>query len=231
MSISEPALFTHVGSRCCCKCRERRHNQYTLREVPTWETRMLESLCDQLLAVASSLPLRAVSRCIKMGSLPLRQDHSPRPSPSILYRLLNWLTMTSIEYKPDGSGAGGVSKSAEKEKLSYIFSTTSIESPLKATESIEVSEIEDIAERSVDNPFLDLEVAKYWADVYNKSKYEGRHAFEPTLTWTAAEEKKVIRRLDWHVCLWAVSTKSDPLLTDCTNKTPRVVYPVLRRSA
>lgn len=114
--------------------------------------------------------------------------------------------MPSIEYKPNGPDADqSVPKADEKEKLSYIVSTTSIESPLKSTESIQVLEIEDIREQSIDNPFVDPEVARYWADVYNKSKYEGRHFFEPTLTWTAAEEKKVVRRLDWHVCLWAVS--------------------------
>jgi hypothetical protein len=160
-----------------------------------------------------------------------KSSSSPRPSRFSFYRLLNQPTMPGIEYKPNGPDAGeSVSKPDEKEKLSYIVSTTSIESPLKATESVEVSEIEDIGERSVDNPFLDPEVAKYWADVYNKSKYEGRHAFEPMLTWTAAEEKKVIRRLDWHVCLWAVSKELGPFQMLCTNGKRRVVHRILRCS-
>ncbi|KAL8699436.1 MAG: hypothetical protein Q9224_001415, partial [Gallowayella concinna] len=33
--------------------------------------------------------------------------------------------------------------------------------------------------------------------------YEGRHRFDPRATWSEAEEKKLIRRLDLKVCLWA----------------------------
>ncbi|KUJ19005.1 MFS general substrate transporter [Mollisia scopiformis] len=66
-----------------------------------------------------------------------------------------------------------------------------------------VSEIEDIGEQNTENPFLDQEVAQHWAEVYEKSKYEGRHVFEPTMTWEKDEEKKLVRKLDWHVCLWA----------------------------
>jgi len=55
------------------------------------------------------------------------------------------------------------------------------------------------------NPFADPDVAEYWRSVYEKSQYECRAVFDPTLEWTAAEEKKLIRKLDWHVCLWAVS--------------------------
>jgi hypothetical protein len=55
------------------------------------------------------------------------------------------------------------------------------------------------------NPFADPKVAAYYTTVYEKSKYECRHVFDPTLEWTAAEERKIVRKLDWHVCLWAVS--------------------------
>lgn len=57
----------------------------------------------------------------------------------------------------------------------------------------------------VKNPFLDPDVAEHWAKVYEKSEYECRAAFDPFFTWTDEEEKKLVRRLDWHVCLWAVS--------------------------
>lgn len=56
------------------------------------------------------------------------------------------------------------------------------------------------------NPFLDPDVAEHWAVTYEKSQYECRHVFDPTFTWTEEEEKKLVRRLDWHVCLWAVSS-------------------------
>lgn len=54
------------------------------------------------------------------------------------------------------------------------------------------------------NPFLDPDVAEYWGTVYEKAQYECRHVFDPSLTWTPEEEKAIIRKLDWRICLWAV---------------------------
>ncbi|KAJ5222420.1 uncharacterized protein N7469_008660 [Penicillium citrinum] len=53
------------------------------------------------------------------------------------------------------------------------------------------------------NPFLDPEAAEYWRTVYEKAQYECRHVFDPSLTWTAEEEKAIVRKLDWRICLWA----------------------------
>ncbi|KAH8807977.1 major facilitator superfamily domain-containing protein [Xylogone sp. PMI_703] len=53
------------------------------------------------------------------------------------------------------------------------------------------------------NVFADPEVRAYYVGVYEKAKYECRHVFDPDLTWSAEEEKKLVRKLDWHVCLWA----------------------------
>ncbi|KAJ4356514.1 uncharacterized protein N0V89_004548 [Didymosphaeria variabile] len=53
------------------------------------------------------------------------------------------------------------------------------------------------------NIFADPEVAAYYKDVYGKAKYECRHVFDPTATWTDEEEKRVIRKLDLRVCFWA----------------------------
>jgi hypothetical protein len=55
------------------------------------------------------------------------------------------------------------------------------------------------------NPFSDPDVAAYWISVYEKSHYECRHVVDPKLEWSATEERKLVRKLDWHVCLWAVS--------------------------
>lgn len=55
------------------------------------------------------------------------------------------------------------------------------------------------------NPFLDPEVEDYWRTLYEKSQYECRHVFDSNLEWTKEEEKRVVRKLDWRVCLWAVS--------------------------
>lgn len=54
------------------------------------------------------------------------------------------------------------------------------------------------------NPFADPEVAERYAMIYEKAQYECRHVFDPTLTWTPEEEKALVRKLDWRVCLWAV---------------------------
>jgi len=58
------------------------------------------------------------------------------------------------------------------------------------------------------NPFADPAAAEHWRLVYDKSQYESRHVFDPTLTWTEEEEKKIVRKLDWRICLWAVSRLS-----------------------
>ena len=55
-----------------------------------------------------------------------------------------------------------------------------------------------------DNPFADPDVAARYALLYEKAQYECRHVFDPTMTWTPEEEKALVRKLDWHVCLWAV---------------------------
>lgn len=48
------------------------------------------------------------------------------------------------------------------------------------------------------NIFSDPEIKAYYVDVYEKSKYECRHVLDADLTWTQEEEKKLVRRLDWH---------------------------------
>ena len=46
-----------------------------------------------------------------------------------------------------------------------------------------------------DHIFSDRVTAQYWREVYEKAKYEGRHRFDPTYTWTA-EEKKLVRKVN-----------------------------------
>ncbi len=63
------------------------------------------------------------------------------------------------------------------------------------------------------NPFLDPEIAAHWRQAYENSQYECRHVFDPAVTWSE-EEKKVIRKVDFRICVWAVCTcykKSKPL--------------------
>ncbi|KAI1346501.1 major facilitator superfamily domain-containing protein [Xylaria sp. FL0043] len=54
-----------------------------------------------------------------------------------------------------------------------------------------------------ENPFSNPDVAERYRKVYDQSQYECRHLFDPALAWTVEEEKKLVRRTDWRVCLWA----------------------------
>jgi hypothetical protein len=68
------------------------------------------------------------------------------------------------------------------------------------------SEVDEASDRtSIDgrNPFKDPKVAEYYRNLYEEAQYECREAFDAEIEWTAAEEKSLVRRLDWHVCLWA----------------------------
>ncbi|KAK7757338.1 hypothetical protein SLS62_000350 [Diatrype stigma] len=56
---------------------------------------------------------------------------------------------------------------------------------------------------SVPNPFQDPVVAARWKNVYEMAEYEARHVFDEELSWSKEEERKLVRKLDWHVCLWA----------------------------
>ena len=46
-----------------------------------------------------------------------------------------------------------------------------------------------------DHAFSDPQVAEYWRRVYEEAKYEGRHRFDPSFTWSASEEKRVRRKV------------------------------------
>jgi hypothetical protein len=76
--------------------------------------------------------------------------------------------------------------------------------PFESTSASEDSSSEAESLDLAKNPFLDPEVAAYWRQVYDDAQYECRHAFDPTLTWTEEEEKRVVRKLDWRICTWAV---------------------------
>ncbi|KAI1058714.1 hypothetical protein LB507_003726 [Fusarium sp. FIESC RH6] len=62
---------------------------------------------------------------------------------------------------------------------------------------------DESAASSIEHPFSDPEIADRWRKVYEKAEYENRHRFDPSFTWTDHEEKKLIRKIDFRICLWA----------------------------
>ena len=55
-----------------------------------------------------------------------------------------------------------------------------------------------------DNPFLDPNVAQTYRLIYEKAEYECREAFDPELTWTPAEEKRVKWKMDLTITMWSM---------------------------
>jgi hypothetical protein len=53
------------------------------------------------------------------------------------------------------------------------------------------------------NPFSDPKVAEFYKRVYERCQYECRAAFDPELEWTPAEERRIVRKLDFRVCAFA----------------------------
>ena len=53
------------------------------------------------------------------------------------------------------------------------------------------------------NPFADLKVADYYRELYESTKYECRHVFDPLYEWSRSEEQEVIKILDFRVALMA----------------------------
>jgi hypothetical protein len=114
---------------------------------------------------------------------------------------------------PTSGTSSGHASSAEKQlddKPQYE-EVTAFSDPVPATKdqenvNIYANSLSDEDSLALEqNPFLDPDVAAHWTTVYEKSQYECRHVFDPSFTWTREEEKKLVRRLDWRVCLWAVS--------------------------
>lgn len=51
--------------------------------------------------------------------------------------------------------------------------------------------------------FQDEKVAEHWRKVYDSTKYENRHRFDPAFEWTAEEEKALLRKVDLKVLIWS----------------------------
>ncbi|KAI8683528.1 hypothetical protein NCS57_00017300 [Fusarium keratoplasticum] len=62
---------------------------------------------------------------------------------------------------------------------------------------------DETASSTIEHVFSDPQVADRWRKVYENAKYENRHRFDPNYTWTAEEEKRLVRKIDWRITLWA----------------------------
>ncbi|KAM7200380.1 allantoate permease [Naviculisporaceae sp. PSN 640] len=51
--------------------------------------------------------------------------------------------------------------------------------------------------------FSDPTVANHWRGIYEGARYENRHRFDPNYKWTAEEEKKILRKIDLRIMVWA----------------------------
>ncbi|KAI1144010.1 MFS general substrate transporter [Hypoxylon sp. FL0543] len=54
-----------------------------------------------------------------------------------------------------------------------------------------------------DHVFSDPSVAEHWRGVYEKARYENRHRFDPEYKWTADEERRLVRKIDARIMVWA----------------------------
>lgn len=81
-----------------------------------------------------------------------------------------------------------------------------VDSPVPGTSSGNASR-ENLSDggygSSDDHIFKDPAVANHWRGVFERAGYENRHRFDPDFTWTAEEEKKLVRKLDIRIMLWA----------------------------
>ncbi|ODQ82292.1 hypothetical protein BABINDRAFT_169677 [Babjeviella inositovora NRRL Y-12698] len=73
---------------------------------------------------------------------------------------------------------------------------------LRNSDTVQVSQVSSSSTLD-SNPFLDPKVEKHYREIYENSKYECRHEFDPTFTWEPEEEKKLVRKLDYRVALLA----------------------------
>lgn len=93
----------------------------------------------------------------------------------------------------------------EKKETDIFVNAGSGPNPNEQKSSVTTVEPQEEEEHDNEkNPFLNPEAAEYWRKVYENCQYECRHVFDPHITWSEEEEKRLVRKLDWRVCLWAV---------------------------
>ncbi|KAF2727083.1 allantoate permease [Polyplosphaeria fusca] len=92
------------------------------------------------------------------------------------------------------------SGTAEKHPGAGISSTTS---PTASTLAFDELSSTPPAHGSYEpHVFSDPVRCAHWKDVYDGAQYEGRHRFDPGLTWSAQSERLLKRKLDLRIMLW-----------------------------
>lgn len=66
-------------------------------------------------------------------------------------------------------------------------------------------------DNSRNHVFSDPLAAEHWRSIYEKAGYENRHRFDPGFTWTAEDERKLVRKVDLRIMTWAVSNSQKRL--------------------
>lgn len=96
------------------------------------------------------------------------------------------------------------------EKAGVVDSHDHVGDPKSRPESHGSSKLEDSTSgnhaddaASEQHIFSDPVVAEHWLAVYEKADYENRHRFDPTFKWTAEEERKLVRKIDRRIMVWA----------------------------
>ncbi|CZS94175.1 related to permease [Rhynchosporium agropyri] len=84
-----------------------------------------------------------------------------------------------------------------------VLKETGASNPPNSDSDSEVQDVTTEYGSSHNHVFSRPSVAEYWREVYEKAEYEGRHRYDPLFTWTAAEEKRVRRKIDLRIITWA----------------------------
>lgn len=85
------------------------------------------------------------------------------------------------------------------QKIVHIESWSEGSDNSQSLNSVFEEKSEARAELSNYHVFQDAALAEHWSNIYERVEYEGRHRFDPEMTWTKAEEAAIVRKLDFRV--------------------------------
>ncbi|KAK4215074.1 major facilitator superfamily domain-containing protein [Rhypophila decipiens] len=95
------------------------------------------------------------------------------------------------------------SEKSDTKQVSPISSTPPDDTRTKLSSQSKESLSSDGYGSSDDHAFSDPTVANHWRGIYESARYENRHRFDPGFKWTPDEEKKLVRKIDMRIMVWA----------------------------